>query len=109
MKPFAYVRHKYSGEMYKFVRKTVGDVSTVEYYFAGNVLITAGIDTNGKLIIKSDQPFALGTLIANIRDSNNNLILDDVVYQISSLQPVLNAFSNFESYTMKTVKYQGTL
>lgn len=109
MKTLGFQRHKYSGEYYKFVREVVGDTSTVNYYFVGNIPLTAGIDTNGKLIIKSEQPIPTGSLVANIKDSNGNLILDDTIWQISSLQPVLNSFNTVEHYTMKTVKYQGTL
>jgi hypothetical protein len=109
MRTLGFQRHKYSGEFYKFVREVVGDTSTVNYYFVGNVALSAGIDINGKLTIRSEQPFPIGSLISNIKDSNNNLILDDSVWQISSLQPVLNSFNTVEQYTMKTVKYQGTL
>jgi len=109
MKPLAYTRHKYSGEFYKFVRETVGDTSTLNYYFVGNVPLTAGIDKTGRMTINIEQPIAVGSLIANIKDSNGNLILDDTVWQISNLEPVLNAFSSIESYRLRAVKYQGTI
>tara|TARA_R110000868_G_scaffold308105_5_gene569713 strand:+ start:1934 stop:2263 length:330 start_codon:yes stop_codon:yes gene_type:complete len=109
MKTLGFQRHKYSGELYKFVREVVGDTESLNYYFSGNVSLSAGIDINGKLIIRADQPLAIGSLVANIKDASGNLILDDIVWQISSLQPVLNSFSTIEHYTMKTVKYQGTL
>lgn len=109
MKPLAYQRNKYSGELYKFVIDTVGDTTTTNYYFAGNLAITAGIDKTGKMTIRCDQPIQIGSLIANIKDSNNNLILDDAIWQISNLEPILNAFNNVESYRMRAVKYQGTL
>ncbi len=109
MKPRAYSRHKFSGELYKFVRKTVGDTSTVNHYFVGNVTLTAGLDTASRLTILSDQPFPIGSLIANIKDANGNLILDDQIWQISNLQPVMNAFNTIDSYTMRAVKYQGTI
>lgn len=109
MKTLGFKRYKYSGEFYKFVREVVGDTSTIKYYFTANVALTVGIDVNGKLTIKSDQPIPLGSLIANIKDSSGNLILDDAIWQISSLQPVLNSFNTLEHYTMKTVKFQGIL
>jgi hypothetical protein len=109
MKPLAYTRHKYSGEFYKFVRNTVGTTSSISYYFVGNIFLTAGLAKTGQLTIRSDQPVAIGSLIANIKDSNNNLILDDSVWQISGLEPILNAFNNVEGYRMKAVKYQGTI
>ena len=109
MKPAAYQRHKYSGEFYKFVRKTIGDVSSVEYYFVGNIPLTAGIDKTGRMTIRSEQPVAKGSLIANIKDSTGNLILDDTIWQISNLEPVLNPFNTVESYKMRAVKYQGTI
>lgn len=109
MKPLAYTRHKYSGEFYKFVRSTVGTDTSLSYYFVGNVALTAGLAKTGQLTIRSDQPIAIGSLIANIKDSTGNLILDDAIWQISGLEPVLNAFNAIESYRMKAVKYQGTL
>lgn len=109
MKPLAYTRHKYSGEFYKYVRETVGDTSTLKYYFVGNVLLTAGIDKTGRMVIRTDQPIAVGSLISNIKDSNGNLILDDTTWQISNLEPILNAFNNVEGYRLRAVKFQGTI
>lgn len=109
MQPTAFTRYKYSAEFYKFVRKNVGTTSTVEYYFVDNIALSAGIDSAGKLNIRCDQPLPIGCLIANIKDADGNLILDDQVYQISSLQPVLNSFNTIESYRMKTTKFQGTI
>lgn len=109
MKPAAFIRYKYSGDFYKFVREVVGDTTTVKYYYVGNIALSAGIDTAGRLSIRCDQPIPIGCLIANIKDADNNLILDDQVWQISSLQPVLNSFNTIESYQMKTVKFQGVI
>ena len=109
MRTLGFQRHKYSGEFYKFVREIIGDTETIKYYFVGNIGLSAGIDINGKLIIRSEQPIPIGSLIANIKDADGKLILDDTVWQTSSLQPVLNSFNTLEQYTMKTVKYQGTL
>jgi hypothetical protein len=109
MQPMAYNRHKYSGELYKFVRKVVGDTTAVEYYFTNNIALTAGVDKTGRMTIKIDQPIAIGSLIANIKDANGNLILDDMIWQINGLEPVLNAFNNIESYRLRAVKFQGTI
>lgn len=109
MQPASFIRYKYSADFYKFVRKDVGKTSTVEYYFVDNIELSAGIDKSGKLNIRCNQPLPIGCLIANIKDANGNLILDDQVWQISSLQPVLNSFNTIESYQMKTTKYQGQL
>jgi hypothetical protein len=109
MKPRAYSRNKFSGEFYKFVREKTGDTSTLRHYFVGNVNFTAGLDTASRLTILSNEPFPIGSIIANIKDSDGNLILDDQIWQISNLQPVLNAFNTLDSYTMRAVKYQGTI
>jgi hypothetical protein len=109
MKPMAYNRNKYSGQLYKFVRETIGDTSAVSYYFVGDIALTAGLDISGRMLIRCDEPIAIGSVIANIKDSNNNLILDDTSWQINNLEPVLNAFNNIESYRMRAVKFQGTL
>lgn len=109
MKTLAHQRYKYTADIYKFVRKTVGDTSTVEYYFAGKTNIMFGINANNQSTVRCEEPLAIGWLLANVKDSNNNLILDDVIWQVSHLQPIANAFNTVESYTMKVVKYQGTL
>jgi len=109
MKPTAYKRNKFSAELYKSVRKTTGTTSSLSYYFVGNVAITAGLDTANRLTISCDQPIKIGSLLANIKDSNNNLILDDTIWQITTLQPILNAFNSLDYYIMKAVKYQGTI
>jgi hypothetical protein len=109
MKPVAFHRYKYSADFYKFVRKDIGINSSVDYYFVNNISVSAGIDTAGRLSIRCNQPLPIGCLIGNIKDADGNLILDDQVYQVSSLQPVLNSFNTIESYQMKTVKFQGQL
>jgi hypothetical protein len=109
MKPMTIARHKFSGDLYKFLRKQNGDESIIEYYFAKNISITAGLDDNNKMTIRCDEPLALGFLIRDIKDANKNLILSDTVWQINSVQPILNAFNTIESYVMKAVKFQGIL
>lgn len=109
MKPMTIARHKFSGELYKFVRRQVGSNSEIEYYFAKPISLTAGLDQSNKMTIRCDEPLAIGFLIKDIKDANGNLILGDSVWQISTLQPVLNAFNTIESYLMKAVKYQGTI
>jgi len=109
MKPFAFERHKYSGELYKFTREITGDTSSLKYYFVGNIALTAGLDNNNKMSIRTDEAIAVGSVISNIKDSDNNLILDDTSWQINNIQPVLNAFNTIEGYRLRAVPFQGTL
>lgn len=109
MKPVTIARHKFVGELWKFVRKQNGQNTTAEYYFAKNIYVTPGLDQNSKMTIRCDEPLALGFVISNIKDANGSLILSDTAWQISAVQPVINAFNTVESYTMKAVKFQGTL
>lgn len=109
MKPITIARHKYSADLWKFVREFSGTNSTLNYFFAKNIKLTAGLDQNNKMTIRSDEPLAIGFLIQNIKDANGNLILSDTIWQVTSLQPVLNAFNTIDSYTMKAIKFQGIL
>lgn len=109
MRTLAFKRNKYSAELYKYVRESVGDTSTLKFYFAGNVSVTAGVDKTGRMNLIADQPFAVGTLLKDIKDSDGNLILDDTIWQVSNLEPVLNAFNTVESYRMRATKFQGTI
>jgi hypothetical protein len=109
MKPMTISRHKFSGELYKFVIRSVGSDEILEHYFSKTLMLTAGIGSDNRMTIRCDEPLALGSLIANIKDSSGNLILSDSVWQISGLQPVLNAFNTLDSYVMKAVRYTGTL
>lgn len=109
MRSMAYSRHKFSGELYKFVRETVGDTSTLSYYLAGNIAVTAGLDIAGKMTIRSDEPIQIGWLIANIKDVDGNLILDQTIWQVTNLEPVMSAFNTIDSYRTRAVKFQGTI
>jgi hypothetical protein len=109
MQPGAYSRHKYSAELYKFVRETVGDTSTLKYYFVGMFFLTAGINKTGQMTIRAEEPLQIGSLLKDIKDANGNLILDNSIWQISNLEPVMNAFNTIESYKMRAVKFQGTI
>lgn len=109
MKPAAYQRHKYSADLYKFVVKTVGSDEIVEYYFANTISLTAGIDQNQRLNIVTNEPMVIGNLLSNIKDRENISILGDMVWQISSAIPMLNAFGNVDSYKSRAVKYQGDI
>lgn len=109
MKPMAYDRHKYSGELYKFVRETIGDTSEVKYYYVNNISLTAGLSLTGRMTIRTEEPIAVGSLIKNIKDANGNLILDDTIWQISNLQPILNAFNLVSEYRLTAVKFQGQI
>jgi hypothetical protein len=107
MKPMAYNRHKYSGELYKFVREQIGDTEEVKYYYVGKIALTAGIDATQRIVINTDESIQIGSLIANISDSDGNLILDDMIWQVSNISPVLNAFNAIDSYKLRAFKFQG--
>jgi hypothetical protein len=109
MKPLTIARHKFTGQLYKFVRRAIGSESELEYYFSKEIKLTAGLDRNNRMTIRCDEPLAIGFLVKDIKDANDNLILSESTWQISSLQPVLNAFNTIESYVMKAEKYQGSL
>lgn len=109
MKPSAYNRHKFSADLYKFVVKTVGSEEIIEYYFANTISLTAGIDQNQRLNLITDEPMVIGNLLANIKDRGNVPILGDMVWQISTTIPTLNAFGNVDSYKSRAVKYQGEI
>jgi hypothetical protein len=61
------------------------------------------------LTIKTEEPIAIGCLIANIKDTDGNLILDDQIWQVTTLVPVFNAFNAIESYRSRATKFQGEL
>jgi hypothetical protein len=109
MKPMAYDRHKYSGELYKFVREAVGDTSEIKYYYVGNISLTAGLSLTGRMTIRTEEPISIGSLIKNIKDADGNLILDDAIWQISNLQPILNAFNIVNEYRLTAIKFQGEI
>lgn len=109
MKPMAYARHKYSGDFYKSVIEKTGSTEISKYYFVGSVPITAGLDISGRMGIRCEQPIPVNSVIKDIKDSENNLILDNTSWLIVGLEPVLNAFNNIESYRMKATKFQGEL
>lgn len=109
MRTNGYQRYKYSCDLYKFVIETVGDTSTTNYYFVGNIAVNASVDSSGRMTIKSEQPLAVGWVLTNIKDVNKEEILEGTKWQISSLEPVMSSFNNVETYRMKAVKFQGNI
>jgi hypothetical protein len=109
MKPMGYVRHKYSGDLYKFVTESIGENQEVKYYYVGKISLTAGIDDNQRMIIHTDEAIQIASLIANISDSDGNPVLDDTVWQVSNIAPVLNAFNTIDSYRLRATRFQGQL
>jgi hypothetical protein len=106
MRPNAFQRYKYSGEYYKFVLIENGTEVDVEFYFSKNILLVADLDDNQRLTLKFKEPIPVGSLIANIKDSNNELILDDTVWQTQSLTPVFNVFNSVDYYRSRAIPFQ---
>jgi hypothetical protein len=109
LKPITIARHKYSGELYKFVTKQQGSEVVVEYYFAKKINITAGLTDKGRMGLKCDEPLAEGFVIKNIKDIDGNLIMSDTSWRVESVYPVLTAFNTIDSYRMTATKYQGSV
>ena len=109
MKTLAYQRYKYTGDLFKSIKSIVGDAETFSFYFVGTITLTIGMNDTGRMIVRCSQPIAIGSIISKIKDAKNDLILDDISWQITGLQPVLNAFGNVEEYRMIVNKYIGTL
>ena len=66
MKPITISRHKFSGDLYKFVRKQVGVDTVVNYFFSKKISITPGLDQNNKMTIRCKEPLAVGFLIKEV-------------------------------------------
>ena len=109
MKSNAFTRYKYSADLYKFSVENVGSKTETKYYFSKKILIKASLDLSGRLAIRCDEPIDIGCLVSNITDSNNILVLDDQIWQINSIEPVLSPFSTIDDYRHKANKFQGTL
>lgn len=109
MKPMAYSRYKYSADFYKFVLENLGSEQMSKYYFVGKLSLTAGLDLAGRLTIRCNQPIPINSLLANVKDSNGELILDDQIWQITGLEPINDAFNSVNEYRMRAVKFQGEL
>lgn len=109
MKPSAFTRYRYSGDLYKYVVKNVGSQEVVEFYFAETIPLTATIDANQRVHISTDEPMTVGNLIANIKDRSGNLLLTDMVWQISTAGPIVDAFGNVDHYSCRVIKFQGEI
>lgn len=109
MKTSGFQRYKYTADVYKFVREYIGDSSSLKYYFSGTISIIAGVDATQRMVIRCEEPLELGTILANIKDSTGNFILDNSNWQINNLQPIFNSFNTVESYRMAASKYQGEI
>lgn len=109
MKQFAYQKYKFSGDLYKYVSEKVGSTEEINYYFVDRIALHASVDDNQRLTIKTDEAIQIGSLISNITDVDGTPILADIVWQVTNISPVLNAFNAIESYRLRAIKYQGEL
>jgi hypothetical protein len=109
MKPVTTPRNKFSGKLYKFVRKQKGSESVLEYYYSKDINITVGLDVNKKLSIRCDEPLGIGFIIKDIKDGVGNLILSDTSWQVNATEPILNAFNSLVGYRMRAIKYEGII
>lgn len=109
MKATAYTRYKYSGELYKYVTKQVGDDQIQEYYFTGVVPLKAIVDFSGQLRLQCPQSIPVGSVINNIKDSNGQLLLEGQPWEITGLEPIVNAFNAIEEYRLRAIKFAGEL
>lgn len=109
MQPNAFQRYKYSAEYYRFVVEEKGTELDISYFLGGTVFMSLDLDDNQRVTIKTEEPLPIGTLIRNIRDSKNNLVLDDMVWQTQTLTPVVDNFNNIVFYRSRASKYQGEL
>lgn len=109
MGPNAFNRFKFSGDYYKFVIKEKGSDVEVEFYFAKKIFLTADLDDRANLTLRFGEPVEVGSLIANIRDANGNLLMDETVWQTQSLSPVVNVFGQVEFYRCRAIEFQGEL
>lgn len=109
MGPNSFQRFKFSGEYYKFVLKERGSDVDVEYYFVKKINMTTDLDDRMNVTFKFNEPVAIGSVITNVRDSANNLILDETAWQTQSLTPVFNPFGEIEFYRARAVIFEGDL
>lgn len=109
MNPNGFERYKYSGDFYNFVVEEIGDQINVEYFYAGKIFLKADLDDNQRITFKTEEPLPIGSLVANVKDSNGNLILDDLIWQISTLSPVFSPFNSIQFYRSRATVFQGEL
>jgi hypothetical protein len=108
MRPMAYQRYKYTGNVYKFYGKEVGKTTVQQYYFANKINCSLNLKDISKLMLKASEPLSIGTIITDLTDANGDLVLDDMQFQVIGLQPVFNCFNTVEEYSMKLAKWTGT-
>lgn len=109
MQPNAFKRFKYSGEYYKFVVEENGTEPVIKFFYGGILSLSADLDDNQRVNVISKEPLPIGSLIANIKDANDNLVLDDMIWQIQTLIPVFDNFNNIVFYRSRASKYQGQI
>lgn len=109
MRANAFIKHKSSGELYKYTTKQVGQNTEESYYYVGNVFITAGMDKFGNMTISSDTNIPASSVIKNIKDIDGNLILDDTAWLINITTPSVDSFNSVSGYLSYASEFTGTL
>lgn len=102
--------YRYTVDTYGYTTITNADGSTSNIYSTNPTVISCALSTSfiGDIIILSKSRLQKAALLRNIQDRQGTLVFENGVWEISQIQPLVNAAGLTEGYKYKAKIIAGT-
>lgn len=102
--------YRYTAESYGYTVVNNPDGTTSNLYSTNFVIIRFALSTSfiGDIVILTKTRLQKSALLRNIRDRQGTLVFENGVWEISQIQPLVNAAGLTEGYKYKAKIIAGT-
>lgn len=102
--------YRYTADSYSYTIVTNPNGTTSNIYSTNPIQIRFGLSTSfiGDIIILTDTKLQKAALLRNIRDRQGTLVFENGVWEITQVQPLVNAAGLTEGFKYKARIIAGT-
>jgi hypothetical protein len=100
-------QYNLSVDYYTFIDTPSGNTTVRTYSLDSNIKVSTSGNIIGNLIILADEVLLLGGRLQNLLDRSGAEILPGAVWQITTVQPVINALGLLDGYKYKATAVSG--
>lgn len=100
-------QYNLSVDYYTFIDTPSGNTTVRTYSLDSTIKVSTSGNIIGNLIILADEVLLLGGQLKNLVDRAGNQVLPDAVWQITTVQPIVNALGYLDGYKYKAIAVSG--
>jgi plastocyanin domain-containing protein len=102
MKLRAYNKKLFTVDVWDYVDTFNGTQTTRTYSYKETIKVNMFTDNTTRLILNTDAPISKNFQFRNLKDRNNQVIMNNYYWLVNSNEPIINAFGLIEGYKVKT-------